>query len=147
MSWQERAVDGGAGVVGWLLEHGAVAFWVVVAVATAIVLVRVAYNVALAWADLRLRHRAGDAAGALTDWLGARGPDGRSAFYHAYLASPEWAARSKRTLTLAGGTCQRCGRARAREAHHLTYERLGHEADADLLAVCVPCHLALHGRR
>lgn len=30
------------------------------------------------------------------------------------------------------------------QVHHLTYERLGHELDGDLLAVCVECHRAFH---
>jgi hypothetical protein len=31
--------------------------------------------------------------------------------------------------------------------HHLTYTRLGAEADGDLVAVCDECHDWLHGRR
>jgi 5-methylcytosine-specific restriction endonuclease McrA len=66
--------------------------------------------------------------------------------YATYMASPQWRARSQRTLLLAGGTCQRCGRAPAREAHHLTYDRLGFERDDDLQALCKACHRAAHGR-
>ena len=39
---------------------------------------------------------------------------------------------------LAGYACQRCGRAKATDAHHLTYERLGRERDGDLLARARP---------
>jgi hypothetical protein len=141
-----HAVDGIAGVVGWLLAHGEQLVWPAFWLALAVVLSRVAYNAALAWADLRLRWRGGDAAGALTDWLGARGTRGRTRLYEAYMQSPEWAERRARTLMLAGGLCQACGRARAREAHHLTYDRLGREPDADPIAVCPRCHRQLHGR-
>ena len=146
MTWQERAVDAGGAVVGWLLEHGATTFWLLFVGAIALALGRLAYVVVLAWSDLRLRHRAGNAAGAIADVLGARGADGRSGLYTAYMSSPEWAERRGRTLMLAGGTCQRCGQRRATEAHHLTYDRLGRERDGDLLAVCAPCHQRLHGR-
>jgi hypothetical protein len=146
MSPEERAVDGGAGVASWLLEHGTTLAPWVLGLAFLVVGLRIAYNVALAWSDLRLRHRLGTTAGAATDWLRGRDADGRSGLYVAYMSSPQWAARSERTIMLAGGLCQHCGKARAREAHHLTYDRLTREKDADLLAVCVPCHRQLHGR-
>ena len=111
---------------------------------------RVGYLVALAVADLRLRWRGGDAAGQLADWLSQGVPGGRggrhSALYETYLQTDAWRARRERTLLLAGYTCQRCGRAKATDAHHLTYDRLGRERDGDLLALCEPCHGALHGR-
>ena len=144
----ERAVDGGAGGVSWLLEHGTTLAPWVLGLAFLLIGLRVAYTVALAWSDLRLRHRLGGTlgpTGAATDWLRGRGPDGRSGLYGAYMSSPEWAERRGRTLMLAGGTCQRCGERRATEAHHLTYDRLGRERDGDLLAVCGPCHKRLHG--
>jgi hypothetical protein len=136
------------GIVGWLWGNAQTAAVVMLALAAAGILIRTGYLVALALADLRLRWRGGDAAGQLADWLsgGRGGPGGHSLLYTSYLQSDAWRARRERTLMLAGGTCQRCGRARAREAHHLTYDRLTREKDADLLAVCVPCHRQLHGR-
>jgi hypothetical protein len=142
----EQAVDGGAGVVSWLLAHSPTLAPLVLGLALLLALLRVGYNVALAWSDLRLRHRLGGTAGAATDWLRARGPEGRSGLYRAYMASPQWAERRGRTLMLAGGTCQRCGQRRATEAHHLTYDRLGRERDQDLLALCRSCHRMLHGQ-
>jgi hypothetical protein len=142
----EQAVDGGAGVVSWLLAHSPILAPWVLGLALLAALVRVGYNVAVAVTDLRLRHRLGDTAGAATDWLRRRELDGHSGLYRAYLASPEWAERRGRTLMLAGGTCQRCGQRRATEAHHLTYDRLGRERDQDLLALCGPCHRMLHGQ-
>jgi hypothetical protein len=156
-------------VAGWWWHHAEVVAAVTLALAVLAVGGTAIYRVADALATLRLKRRGADALdayrlGRAVPWGagsgygyapwggaawppgGARGPDGRSQLYANYMARPQWRTRSQRTLLLAGGACQRCGRAPAREAHHLTYERLGHEADADLLAVCKPCHAALHGR-
>ena len=134
------------GAVGWLWANSSTLALVTLIAAALVILVRVGYLVALALADLRLHWRGGDAAGALADWLGARGAGGHTAFYDAYLQSDAWRARRARCLQLAGGVCQDCGRKRATDAHHLTYERLGDERPEDLLAVCEPCHNRLHGR-
>lgn len=140
-----QLVDAAGGVLGWLLAHGAAAFVVIVALALAVVLARGAYTVALAWADLRLRHRAGDAAGALATYLGGDAA-GHSAEYTSYLQSDAWRVRRARTLMLAGGACQRCGRNQATDAHHKHYRTLGRERDGDLEALCARCHAAAHGR-
>jgi hypothetical protein len=63
--------------------------------------------------------------------------------YRAYLASPEWDKRRKVEFTKAKGTCLACGN-RAENIHHRTYERLGHEARGDLVALCKNCHLLAH---
>jgi hypothetical protein len=140
----------GEGLVGWLWRNAEAVAPVGLGLAALLLVVRVGYLVALAVADLRLRWWGGDAAGQLADWLsdgGRRGPGGRhSALYTTYLQTDAWRARRERTLLLAGYTCQRCGRAKATDAHHLTYDRLGRERDGDLLALCEPCHGALHGR-
>ena len=31
--------------------------------------------------------------------------------------------------------------------HHLTYDRVGQEADSDLLVLCFQCHQKAHGRK
>jgi hypothetical protein len=70
--------------------------------------------------------------------------------YEAYLRSPQWKQRSQTALVRAGWKCQRCGLSEGLEAHHLPYQRLGHEADGDLLVVCRDCHPKedqLHARR
>ena len=63
--------------------------------------------------------------------------------YDEYMNSLKWRKRRNRALKRAGFRCQRCG-ATAQdgrlEVHHLTYERLGHEADDDLLVLCHDCH-------
>ena len=66
--------------------------------------------------------------------------------YHAYLASWRW--RIKRTLVRlrALNRCERCRWSRMSAAHHLTYERIGHERLKDLQAVCYSCHRFVHCR-
>ena len=66
--------------------------------------------------------------------------------YEAYLRSPEWQRLRTAVFERCGGICEVCKAAAAEQAHHLTYERLGHEELADLLGVCKPCHELIHGR-
>lgn len=63
--------------------------------------------------------------------------------YQAYLRSDEWRRRRAKVFAAANGICLGCGR-RAETVHHRSYERLGHEADADLVALCWDCHQACH---
>ena len=63
--------------------------------------------------------------------------------YRAYLASDAWKIRRAKVFAAAKGICLACGR-RASEAHHRSYDRFGHEGDADLVALCRDCHLACH---
>jgi HNH endonuclease len=136
------------GAIGWVWRNAETTAVVFLVLAGAGLLVRVGYLVALALADLRLRWRGGDAAGQLADWLsgGRGGPGGHSLLYTTYLQSDAWRARRERTLLLAGGVCQRCGRERATDAHHKHYRTLGRERDGDLEALCPACHAQLHGR-
>ncbi len=63
--------------------------------------------------------------------------------YDAYIKSHEWKARRQRAVELAGYCCEKCGATAwdtKLEVHHLTYERLGDEADKDLVALCPKCH-------
>ena len=55
--------------------------------------------------------------------------------YQAYLRSDVWKVRRAKVFVAAKGTCLGCGRA-AECVHHRTYDRLGQEADADLVALC-----------
>jgi len=63
--------------------------------------------------------------------------------YQAYLSSDAWKARRVKAFAAAKGICLGCGRA-AGCVHHRSYERLGSEADADLVALCRDCHHACH---
>ncbi len=64
--------------------------------------------------------------------------------YGEYLASPEWQALRQKVIEAADGVCVYCDVRAAVQAHHETYERVGHERLEDLSAVCVECHQARH---
>lgn len=64
--------------------------------------------------------------------------------YQLYLVSDEWKEIRAAVLSRAQGICEACGLRAARQVHHETYCRVGNENLADLLAVCIPCHLAKH---
>jgi len=71
--------------------------------------------------------------------------EGFSRAYQRYMASDEW--RQLRTRKIAEvGRCQDCGATDRLEAHHLTYERFGHERPEDLQVLCHFCHMSEHGR-
>ena len=63
--------------------------------------------------------------------------------YRAYMASPEWVAKS-RAFRLTHPRCQLnhpgCT-GRSEQTHHRSYERLGRERADDLQAVCAWCHV------
>jgi hypothetical protein len=63
--------------------------------------------------------------------------------YRAYLQSAAWKARRAKVFAAAKGVCLGCGR-RAETVHHRSYDRLGQEADADLVALCWDCHQTCH---
>jgi 5-methylcytosine-specific restriction endonuclease McrA len=64
--------------------------------------------------------------------------------YYAYIASPAWKRKADAAKERARFRCQVCNRSRdegARlEAHHRTYERLGHERPEDITVLCRDCH-------
>lgn len=60
--------------------------------------------------------------------------------YSIYLSSDAWAATRSRVLDLAGGKCEACGYGFNIEIHHLTYARIFHEDDKDLMALCPNHH-------
>lgn len=64
--------------------------------------------------------------------------------YQVYLNSSEWRRTRSRALKRAGYQCFKCPSRRSLEVHHLTYERLGMERDADLEVLCVTCHRGEH---
>lgn len=67
--------------------------------------------------------------------------------YAEYLKSPEWAARSKATKERDGNRCRVCNSPDRLQAHHRTYERVGREAEGDLVTLCDPCHDLFHKHR
>jgi hypothetical protein len=62
-----------------------------------------------------------------------------------YTASPEWAALRKKVLRRAGGLCEGCGDSEPADVHHLTYKHFEKEFLFELVALCKPCHLRIHG--
>lgn len=64
--------------------------------------------------------------------------------YTEYIISREWMLMRGWRLIIDKYKCQRCGRKRELEVHHITYERLGRERDEDLVTVCVRCHNDIH---
>lgn len=60
------------------------------------------------------------------------------------LASPDWQRLRDRVWIRAGGNCEACLNARAKDVHHITYH-LGRLPPAwELRAVCRACHDRLH---
>lgn len=66
--------------------------------------------------------------------------------YGEYMKSVEWRARADWYLSHANSTCADCG-GKATHVHHLSYDRLGCEADEDLICLCWHCHETRHGRQ
>ena len=64
--------------------------------------------------------------------------------YPAYLNTPWWDFVHSRTIKQARGLCELCQDHGASEAHHTTYERIGEERGADMVALCRHCHQHLH---
>lgn len=66
--------------------------------------------------------------------------------YDDYMATPEWQARAAEVKLLRGNRCEKCGARDNLHAHHLTYDRRGHELPSDLQVLCEKCHKAIHSR-
>jgi hypothetical protein len=60
--------------------------------------------------------------------------------YSAYRRGPDWAWRRKAVFKRADGLCESCGRQRATEVHHKTYDHIFDEPLFDLAAICRECH-------
>lgn len=87
-------------------------------------------------------------------------------YHREYLQSDRWKQLRRRAFQRAGGYCARCHRHETEmrrieiidpergtvesgatlNVHHLTYDRLGHEREDDLIVLCRECHLREHGR-
>jgi hypothetical protein len=68
----------------------------------------------------------------------------RKVNYKKYIASPEWKKKASAAKKRAGYRCQICNRSKRDgvqlDAHHRTYERLGHERPEDITVLCHRCH-------
>ena len=75
--------------------------------------------------------------------LGFRGKN----YYARYLKSAHWQRYRARRIKQARNRCQDCGGFRRKlQLHHVSYRRLGHEHDDDVLVLCGRCHQKRHGR-
>lgn len=84
----------------------------------------------------------------------SKGRDAHRAKYDAYIQSPEWFRRREEwaetervrlgTDALVCTGCKQSWTLKRGHLHHVTYERLEHEAHEDLWAVCETCHMRLH---
>lgn len=64
--------------------------------------------------------------------------------YSTYIQSAAWQKVRDGILTRAKGKCEKCGKRPPAQVHHKTYANLFNERDADLIALCVPCHQTEH---
>lgn len=67
----------------------------------------------------------------------------KSVTYRDYIRSEEWKGKAIVAKTKAGWRCQVCNRPSSEvqlDAHHRTYERLGHERPEDITVLCRDCH-------
>lgn len=63
--------------------------------------------------------------------------------YLNHIASDAWREFKRRIIQRRGYKCERCGADGNNvnlQLHHVTYERLGHEHDADVRLLCGDCH-------
>lgn len=75
-----------------------------------------------------------------------RDPEAARMPYAEYLQTPHWREKRARAMARCGGQCQRCYRRDlGLHVHHMTYDRLGCEAESDLMVLCGLCHREVHG--
>ena len=67
--------------------------------------------------------------------------------YDNYLDGPDWKEKREAVIARANGICEGCGKGKATEAHHLTYDDFGDEFLFQLVALCENCHVRWHARR
>jgi hypothetical protein len=67
--------------------------------------------------------------------------------YNEYLQSFEWADRRQKVLARCKWICEGCGKNRAVQVHHLTYQHYRHEFLFELVGICKECHDTLHEKQ
>lgn len=65
--------------------------------------------------------------------------------YVVYLHTEHWRITRIRMLKRAGRHCQQCGSTDRLQVHHLRYDTLWFECQADLRVLCKACHEITHG--
>lgn len=66
--------------------------------------------------------------------------------YNDYLKTPAWRNRRELVLKRANNICEGCGKNRATEVHHMTYDHIRNEFLWELVAICRPCHERFHDK-
>lgn len=66
--------------------------------------------------------------------------------YQDYLSSRKWNRRKHAFNRTNEKSCAACASEMRLLVHHLSYERVGHEPDDDLVILCWPCDEELHIR-
>lgn len=66
--------------------------------------------------------------------------------YSEYLQTDHWRTLRLDKLREAGHRCQLCNTSTGLEVHHRSYENLGRESLADLIALCGDCHGHFHDK-
>lgn len=70
----------------------------------------------------------------------------RKEYREIYLRSEEW--RDKSVFILQRDPiCRVCDKKPSVDAHHLTYERIHHERESDLIGICRTCHNFIHAHK
>lgn len=64
--------------------------------------------------------------------------------YEEYIKSKEWQETRQRIFKRDNFRCVKCGGSKNLHVHHITYENLGEEKDADLVTLCEKCHNGTH---
>ena len=64
--------------------------------------------------------------------------------YPQYLLTEHWRKTRSEAILRAGSKCQVCSRPKKLEAHHRTYDRVGHERPEDVTVLCSECHDLFH---
>jgi 5-methylcytosine-specific restriction endonuclease McrA len=67
--------------------------------------------------------------------------------YNRYLHSQHWHDIRQKVLERDSGLCQACLKNKATQVHHISYalyQQLGKSAAFELVAICYPCHCAIH---
>lgn len=74
-------------------------------------------------------------------------PDGTPIDYEEYLQHPHWEELRKLRFAFDGGKCVACHAdlyGKTFQAHHITYQRCGHEMITDVITLCEKCHSIFH---
>lgn len=67
--------------------------------------------------------------------------------YAGYLRTSHWRSVRAVAIHAAQGRCRLCAAKGPLQVHHATYERVGCEREADVVALCDGCHARFHGKQ